>query len=125
MCPLKMNKGARQLIIMPVRAEVVAQSAPVEEVSRTGTLAAEAAPDPQPAPSTPPSMITDTTTPPAATATAAEPASDIDLILETIEDLRESLSTNLGDLKTVAGKLKQIKRSRKPRRGRSQASDRP
>jgi hypothetical protein len=74
---------------MPVRAEAVAQSAPVEETSATGTLAAEAPAAkppaaveaaPAPASSTPHPMITDTTKPTA--------ASDIDRILERVIELQ-------------------------------------
>ncbi len=46
---------------------------------------------------------------------AAEPVpvTDIDSVIEAIEDLKESLTTNLADLKSVTSRLKQIKREQK------------
>lgn len=45
--------------------------------------------------------------------TEAAPTNDIDVVLDVIEDLRESLTTNLADLKSVTARLKQIKREQK------------
>lgn len=143
MSPMRLTNGGRQFIIMPVRASVgdpgrasstataaSTPTSPVPEPEQVGEAAPkpmrpESKPEAKPAAPSPAASLersnmvnqpaNTTTTAPASARTAEEPApaSDIDSVLDTIEDLRESLTANLTDLKSVTGKLKQIKRDQK------------
>jgi DNA polymerase III sliding clamp (beta) subunit (PCNA family) len=130
MTPIRLSNGGRQVIISPVRASVdaVAPATTEEEQSSGSEENGDGAAEPvNSGPANEPStegspMANDTTTNGSkSTAPAGEsgepqpqvPASEVDQILEMIDDIRESLVTNLSDLKSITGKLKQIKRDQK------------
>lgn len=137
--PLRFSEGGRQMIVMPLRPDVSATAAtsqtasaspapaasPEEEsspaapanveTSDTETKPASAPPTPETEPEAPSTERTDMVNDPTTTTAAEEtaPTSEIDTVLEVVEDLRESLTVNLADLKSVTGKLKQIQRDQK------------
>ncbi len=108
--PMRISSAGRQMIIMPIRAS---DPPPAPAVEPPASTPAQETPEPEPPTEERSPMINDTNAGTVPATTSDEPESEIDQVLEFLEDLRESLTANLVDLKGVTAKVRQMKKDRK------------